>query len=548
MDMPHDDDIRIQSKKKVGYRKRIYLILVIAIIMQSLLFGCILSLTVIRELWNYPKRARSVAAEEEAEGLSEGMSHMAGVCDDICAMLEREERPQKVHMSMIEALNHMDSATTLFYVNPENGEGICLRDTQPDSVDFSYRDIKCDSGVNMSSVLIEKMPNWSEQMEKSLVSVAAAALEDLQIKENKTDWYAVQNALYRIERVDTKSGTLLFGARISDTLISDLKFQEKQAEYQFFLLIDGKIAYSTECEQLIQQDETISCSIQGRKYVGNLRKVVFEENAGQKTDISIAVLEPKEDNDIWVQRVIFIMMAAYLISVGFAAWIAHLVIPYLFRPFRELKRNMERIDTDNPVLEEGDVEELKEVYQSFNAAVDHIQRQYRYDALTGLYVRDYFKKVSNSRLQKKKDAYGAVIMCDLDNLKRINDTYGHHAGDIYISTFGEFLHQAITGRPAVAGHLSGDEFAVTLYGYADEKAVREAVAQMFSKQPVAMLEEDVSCQIGFSAGVLLIPEWGTADEGIDALLTKADKAMYYVKKNCKGEVSYYEGLQHKEDK
>ena len=71
----------------------------------------------------------------------------------------------------------------------------------------------------------------------------------------------------------------------------------------------------------------------------------------------------------------------------------------------------------------------------------------------------------------------ALMMMDLDNLKHINDTYGHDWGDQYIRRTGQCLRD---NTPAGTGcaRLSGDEFLVLFHGYRSRAAVREKIARL----------------------------------------------------------------------
>lgn len=71
----------------------------------------------------------------------------------------------------------------------------------------------------------------------------------------------------------------------------------------------------------------------------------------------------------------------------------------------------------------------------------------------------------------------ALMMTDLDNLKTINDTYGHDWGDIYLRKTAYSLQQGVPSGTVVA-RLSGDEFLLLFYGYETKEAVRKDIRKL----------------------------------------------------------------------
>ena len=70
--------------------------------------------------------------------------------------------------------------------------------------------------------------------------------------------------------------------------------------------------------------------------------------------------------------------------------------------------------------------------------------------------------------KKVHDGHGAIVMIDLDNLKKVNDIYGHISGDRYIRTMADILAGAPTERQ-IAARLGGDEFVLFLYDMEKEE-------------------------------------------------------------------------------
>jgi diguanylate cyclase (GGDEF)-like protein len=127
----------------------------------------------------------------------------------------------------------------------------------------------------------------------------------------------------------------------------------------------------------------------------------------------------------------------------------------------------------------------------------------------------------------------AVIMLDLDNLKTLNDTYGHDYGDRYIRLTADVLKKFASERTVVA-RLAGDEFIVFLHGFDGKNSIRSICAQIKSDMNRAFLElpGGSGTAIQISAGIAWYPD---DSESAGELMRFADFAMYMVKKTNKGQ-------------
>ena len=168
-----------------------------------------------------------------------------------------------------------------------------------------------------------------------------------------------------------------------------------------------------------------------------------------------------------------------------------------------------------------------------------IERERDYDVLTGLYNRQAFNRVCAALFaQPERMGVAALMMMDLDNLKHINDTYGHDWGDQYIRRTGQCLREN-TPVETVCARLSGDEFLVLFYGYHSRDAVREKIGQLSRamQQSVAQLPSGNALHISLSGGIAWYPDDG---QDWETLKKYADFAMYQVKHASKGRVEEFD--------
>ena len=168
-----------------------------------------------------------------------------------------------------------------------------------------------------------------------------------------------------------------------------------------------------------------------------------------------------------------------------------------------------------------------------------IEHERDYDILTGLYNRQAFNRVCTELFAApERMGVAALMMMDLDNLKHINDTYGHDWGDQYIRRTGQCLRDN-TPAGTVCARLSGDEFLVLFHGYRSRDAVREKIDRLTGamQQSVALLPSGNALHISLSGGIAWYPDDG---QDWETLKKYADFAMYQVKHSDKGRVEEFD--------
>ena len=139
------------------------------------------------------------------------------------------------------------------------------------------------------------------------------------------------------------------------------------------------------------------------------------------------------------------------------------------------------------------------------------------DPLTGLRNRRGFEQ----GLERRR-APLALLICDLDHFKRVNDTLGHPVGDDVLRTFADLLREC-TREEDVAVRLGGEEFALVLSGVGEREAL--AVAERLRRE-VATTFRDFPVPISVSVGIAD----GTRDQGSEALVRAANRALYAAKR------------------
>ena len=161
----------------------------------------------------------------------------------------------------------------------------------------------------------------------------------------------------------------------------------------------------------------------------------------------------------------------------------------------------------------------------------------KHDALTGLPNRSFFlDRLEQDLIRAKRDGHvGAVMFLDLDHFKSINDTLGHHIGDLLLKEVATRLSDSVRMSDTVA-RMSGDEFTIVLpmiKKIDDAGLVAETIINNIIK-PYKL--EDNQLTVTCSVGVSVFPHDGT---NVEELLHAADQAMYTAKTSGRNTFKFY---------
>lgn len=179
--------------------------------------------------------------------------------------------------------------------------------------------------------------------------------------------------------------------------------------------------------------------------------------------------------------------------------------------------------------------ELYRANKELEAANARYQELALRDPLTALANRRAFSDAGRREFQRAR-RYGralALVAFDMDDLKRLNDEFGHPVGDEAIRSVGAALSQACRSAD-LAARLGGDEFALILpeTELAEAIAIAERCIHALAREAVGA-HERLAVGIGLSGGVARLAE---ADASFESLYARADSALYRAKNSRKGSV------------
>lgn len=173
-------------------------------------------------------------------------------------------------------------------------------------------------------------------------------------------------------------------------------------------------------------------------------------------------------------------------------------------------------------------------------AHERITHLAHHDTLTGLANRHQFHtQVRDALLAVARDGHGCAVACiDLDNFKDVNDSLGHHAGDLLLQLVAQRL-SAGTRRNDLVARLGGDEFGLLLQEPGDIDEVETFVGRMLDHLQRPCELDGARINVGASVGIALAPR-----DGVEAtsLLRNADFALYAAKEKGRGSFRFFDPL------
>lgn len=170
-----------------------------------------------------------------------------------------------------------------------------------------------------------------------------------------------------------------------------------------------------------------------------------------------------------------------------------------------------------------------EALENIHAITNHASR----DFLTGLYNRRYFFTDMQSYFEKaiKENEHFAIAMIDIDNFKKINDTYGHESGDKAINSVANIL-RANTSQNDIVSRFGSEEFCVALKNVSSDKAL-EIFEKLREKVQNSLLTSTRGEEIRFTISIGVAINY---EDTLEDSINQADMLLYEAKQNGRNRV------------
>ncbi len=259
---------------------------------------------------------------------------------------------------------------------------------------------------------------------------------------------------------------------------------------------------------------------------------------GMRLNVTVPVSETEGD---WQKLIINIVIMSVEVMAALSIF-TMLYTRRITKPLEELTDAAEQVDKGNYefTLDYGEDDEIGRLTSTFRRLADHMKehisdlsKRAYIDSLTTVRNKGAYSGYIEQLETRMKDAGGdisfAVGMFDCDDLKQINDIYGHEKGDVYIITASRLICRIYKHSPVF--RIGGDEFSVILQN--EDYLNRDELAQQFSRE----MEE--SCvanknkweQVHISMGVAVYDP--KTDRSVNDVIRRADTCMYENKRSRK---------------
>ena len=247
-------------------------------------------------------------------------------------------------------------------------------------------------------------------------------------------------------------------------------------------------------------------------------------------------------------RNIFLVGIIMVFSVGVVIVAGVYLLRSILRPVRELENGVQQV-------QEGDLkhrikvfknDELGQVSQAFNEMTEELAVYSErlteiatHDDLTSLYNhREFYNQLENEAdLAKRYGLFFSLAMFDIDFFKKVNDKYGHKAGDVVLAAVAGTIKQTARSHD-ICARYGGEEFAVILPQTHKEDGViiAKRICAQIASNPIVLDDPDNPVKLTISAGVA---EFERNAKDIEGLFNKADSALYNAKETGRNRVVVY---------
>lgn len=187
-------------------------------------------------------------------------------------------------------------------------------------------------------------------------------------------------------------------------------------------------------------------------------------------------------------------------------------------------------------------DELKKMNNELRTNMDKLNYMAFRDGLTGLYNRRYVQDdlVEEIRSHGREDVKNFLVMSDIDNFKKINDTYGHDAGDVALVCVSNIMENACRRHRVI--RWGGEEFLVVLFAVTKEEAFETCEQIRRDVQDFKIVHGDAVFSCTITLGICQYRGEGSVEENV----VLADKALYWGKHHGKNQCVWYEEIEKME--
>jgi len=235
-----------------------------------------------------------------------------------------------------------------------------------------------------------------------------------------------------------------------------------------------------------------------------------------------------------------VFITEYGIQIGSALEMILLSFALAYRYANLRNENVKIVYEANEKLESNVAKRTSELSLALEQLADankRLRESNQRDALTGLYNRRHFREVFEQMLRQTSERRQplGLMLIDLDYFKKINDTYGHLAGDDCLRSLSKTIAVTLTGYNAIVARFGGEEFVTVVPNVTSEKLalIAEELRSRIEKENIHIGAQSITITASF--GIIAIN--GDRHISPDQALHQADEALYLSKNKGRNRVS-----------
>lgn len=257
-------------------------------------------------------------------------------------------------------------------------------------------------------------------------------------------------------------------------------------------------------------------------------------------DMTLCITAPLKEINSTRRRLMFFSVLISLLILVFALLVVYFVVRNFLRPLNDLTEASKKLADGNfdvtlSYNKDDEVGQLSKTFEVMSASIkryyDHFHSLAYTDSMTGLNNKAAFdtaRNVIESELRMKRASFTIVVM-DVNNLKKINDSIGHEKGDLLLKHAALCMRQTFIGFPLY--RIGGDEFCTIL-----NNSNPQVLIEQLQATTAEMSRKDFSifnCNYQIAAGSATYTR--ESDKTFNDVFNRADKAMYENKKILKAQ-------------
>jgi diguanylate cyclase (GGDEF)-like protein len=294
--------------------------------------------------------------------------------------------------------------------------------------------------------------------------------------------------------------------------------------------------------------KNFQASREGKEWL-TLTSVIIEKPIFLRSEYVGSLILISSLDSLYTRLQWFILIIAIASALGFvlAQMVAKRISKMITAPLMELMNATQKVREENdystPITVESK-DEVGNLSRAFGEMMTQIhkrdltmQQLAYYDRVSGIPNRHFFEERIEQAISNAQ-RYGTscyLMMIDLDDFKIVNDTIGHHVGDLLLRHVSESLTKTMRQNDSIF-RIGGDEFAIIIESISDHESVTHIAEKIIKAVSTPVVLEGHEVKVGASIGISCFPKFSS---DVHSLMSTADSAMYVAKGKGKNNYQTY---------